>query len=167
MESSYRNKDEYKFKLSWYPPQWLVWYCYGPPAGLDTPELGKRQMDHLIQVTSVPQGLTLEQEVSEIGKLGKQARRASQAKTNKNKEEVGEESEGSVRVIKHIREDVRPVLTKADYLERAIEGKHMQMQLAMSMGFTEERVNVIRMEYFALVQRKIDMAMNDFENTDA
>ena len=168
LESSYRNKDEYKFKLNWYPPQWLVWYCYGPPAALNAPEFGRRQMDHLVQVMSVPQGLTLEEEVLELGKLNKYPRKAAQSKKNKNKgDENSDDENRGVRIIKHIREDVRPLLTKADHLETAIQGKHVQMQLAMTMGMPEEEVNSIRREYFQMLQTKVEMAMNAFATSDA
>jgi hypothetical protein len=61
---------------------------------------------------------------------------------NKNKDESvqdsDEEGNGNVQIIRHIREDKPVALTKAENLDRAIEGKNIQMQLAMSMDFTEE-----------------------------
>jgi hypothetical protein len=37
------------FKTGWYPPEWLVWYCYGPPVALNAHQFGTRQMDHLVR----------------------------------------------------------------------------------------------------------------------
>ena len=59
------------------------------------------------------------------------------------------------------------MLTKADHLETAIQGKHVQMQLAMTMGMPEEEVNSIRREYFQTLQTKVEMAMNAFATSDA
>lgn len=39
-KAEYENKDEYKFKIGWYPPEWLVWYCYGPPVALNAHQFG-------------------------------------------------------------------------------------------------------------------------------
>jgi len=160
------------FKTGWYPPEWLVWYCYGPPVALNAHQFGTRQMDHLVQVTATPRGLSHEEELVVIGKADKIVRRTSGARlaTLKRKatDEVTSDSESAKqepteRVVRIVRENAQATLKKSDHLDQAIQAKSAQIKLLVEMCMDESKINEAREELFKLLQTKYEISLNAFD----
>ena len=171
-KAEYENKDEYKFKIGWYPPEWLVWYCYGPPVALNAHQFGTRQMDHLVQVSATPRGLSHEEELVAIGKADKIVRRTSGARlaTLKRKatDEVTSDNESAKqepaeRVVRIVRENAQATLKKSDHLDQAIQAKSAQIKLLVEMGMDALKINEAREELLKLLQTKYEISLNAFD----
>ena len=158
------------FELSWYPPEWLVWFCYGPPSCNGASEFAGLQMDHLHQVTSITRGMTHEEEVQEMGKMDKRVRKIAKRKAS-DADDVNDDmlSVSQARTITFVREEKRRTLTRSEKLDNFIRAKNAQLQLLLSLGGEGNRdlqVTNIRNELFELLQQMYDACVADLNDDD-
>ena len=157
--------EKYMFRIGWYPPCWLLWFCYGPPAGLGEPSLDKMQMEHLIQVTAAPTPLTLEEEIVQLGAQSKILRTINK---DKGKETTmnGDDTNATNKTVTIVREERTTAPSKDELLNRAIYGKNVQLSLLQANGAKEDEIRAIREELFELLQKKVDLAMQAFNDVN-
>jgi hypothetical protein len=104
------------FQLDWYPPQWLVWFAYGPPNCNSRPEFRSLIMAHLTKTKSQPRQSDAEEILRQLGAASKVVRH-----THKNKSaNVNDQEQLSIN-------------TADDHIDRAIKGMENTIMLLEKM----------------------------------
>ncbi len=129
------------FSNSWYPHQWLTWYCYGPLACNSNPVFSKVSMLHSNKVKAKSR-LESEQLVSTIGAQSKTIRRSHVSRGANNIMDVASE-DGNAVVQNSIKTHQVNFQRNEQPIDRAIEACHGSIMLMESMNigpvaFTEE-----------------------------
>ena len=150
-----RLNEEYKFDPHWFPPEWLVWFCYGPPAANGRPQFEKKQMLHLVQVRAAPRPINQNEILQEIGKSRKRVRRSAPEVAGSDDDadddvvEVGSTvSKNTMRdlVITKKVEHVHAQPSKNELLSRAIQAKSCIIQALQSRGRQDDIERIILLQ---------------------
>ena len=123
------------FSNSWYPPQWITWYCYGPPACNANPIFSKVSMLHLNKVKAKSR-LESEQLIATIGAQSKAIRRSHVSRGANNIMDAASENVNAV-VSNPIKTHQVNFQRNEQPIDRAIEACHASIMLMESMS-TEE-----------------------------
>jgi len=97
--------QKYKFQLGWFPPQWLVWFCYGPPLALGEAPFSKRQMEHLVQVQAAPLPQNFELDIMTLGRNSKNVRRSDESRVSDKDGEVEQDNTMTNKTVTIVREE--------------------------------------------------------------
>ena len=161
-----KRMSKKRFTNSWYPPQWLSWYCYGPPTCNSNPVFAKTEMLHLNKVKAKSR-LEKEELVTALGAQSKAVRRShiGRGANNVLNNEVGDESNEPAASTTKLHQV--NFSRNEPAIDRAIEACQASIVLMESMqgpdGLFTEQIRKKRIDLLRYLNQKETAAITEFE----
>lgn len=128
------------FQLDWYPPQWLVWFAYGPPNCNSRPEFRTLIMAHLTKTKSQPRQSDAEEILRQLGAASKVVRHTHKSKSSN----VNDQDQLTINTVEPTVHNINLIqknhsVSANDHIDRAIKGMENTIYLLEKM--TADDVN--------------------------
>jgi hypothetical protein len=163
VEDIERRMQKKPFTNKWYPPQWLTWYCYGPPACNMNPAFATVSMGHLTKIKSKTR-LDNAEMVTLLGTQSKAVRRSNVSRganaiVDEGIENLSTSTVSRVHQVNFQRQEPA--------IDRAIEAAHASIALMESMqtgtiSFAAE-IEKKKLDLLLYLRKKEEKARMEFD----